>query len=46
MLLDIELTAFDKNRVESFEAALSRYPEVVELHRLLGARLPRPNRRG
>lgn len=36
VLLDIELTAFDKNRVESFEAALSRYPEVLELHRLFG----------
>ncbi len=36
VLLDIELTQFDKNSVESFEATLAAHPEVLELHRLFG----------
>lgn len=36
VLLDIELTRFDKASVESFEATMSGFSEVLELHRLFG----------
>ena len=36
VLLDIELTHFDKHSVESFEEAMAAFDEVLELHRLFG----------
>lgn len=36
VLLDIELTHFDKHSVESFEETLAGFEEVLELHRLFG----------
>lgn len=36
VLLDIELTRFDKHSVESFEDTLAGFDEVLELHRLFG----------
>ncbi|MUL45836.1 Lrp/AsnC family transcriptional regulator [Mycobacterium sp. CBMA293] len=37
VLLDIEITDFDMGSIESFEAMMAGYPQVLELHRLFGS---------
>ena len=37
VLLDIEITDFDMKSIESFEARMAGYPQVLELHRLFGS---------
>ena len=37
VLLDIEITDFDVKSIETFEATMADYPQVLELHRLFGS---------
>lgn len=37
VLLDIEITDFDMKSIESFEARMAAYTQVLELHRLFGS---------
>ncbi len=36
-ILDVELTAFDRESVYRFEDAMAAFDEVVEMHRLFGS---------
>ncbi|GAA2427229.1 Lrp/AsnC family transcriptional regulator [Mycolicibacterium llatzerense] len=37
VLLDVEITDFDMKSIETFEAKMAAYPQVLELHRLFGS---------
>ena len=37
VLLDVEITDFDMKSIETFEARMAAYPQVLELHRLFGS---------
>jgi len=37
VLLDVEITDFDMTSIETFEAKMAGYPQVLELHRLFGS---------
>ena len=37
VLVDVEITDFDMKSIETFEAKMAAYPQVLELHRLFGS---------
>jgi DNA-binding Lrp family transcriptional regulator len=37
VILDVELTAFDRQSVLQFEDAMAAFDEVVEMHRMFGS---------